>query len=210
MTTTDSANSTRRIQRIGEFKRPTSLGEFYVVCYLQNSSFAFAVTRGSLGKDDLLVRVQSPCLFGESFAVNSCDCGAQLTEALKIGSAQDDFLLVYPTDQEGRGLGLFQKIKAIQTEVDQGVDMAEAFRLMDLPHDLRDYRMSADIIRDLNGDRSIRLMTNNPKKAKGLREHGVTVSEKLVPLLIDPPNIQCRNYLAGKKHKMGHILPHID
>jgi 3,4-dihydroxy 2-butanone 4-phosphate synthase/GTP cyclohydrolase II len=209
MTPTGTDSSRQRIQRIGEFKQPTPLGDFRMVCYLQDSRFAFALTRGSLGKDGLLVRVHSPCLFGESFAVNSCDCGSQLTQALKIGSAQDDFLLVYPADQEGRGLGLFQKIKAIQAEVDQGVDTVEAFRLMGLPHDLRDYRVSADIIRDLNGDRPIRLMTNNPKKVKGLEEHGITVSER-VPLLIDPPNVQCEKYLASKKHKMGHILPHVN
>jgi GTP cyclohydrolase II len=209
MMPTGTESSKQRIQRIGEFKRPTPLGDFYVVCYLQNSSYAFALIRGSLGKDGLLVRIQSPCLFGESFGVNSCDCGAQLAEALKIGSAQDDFLLVYPADQEGRGLGLFQKIKAIQTEVDKGVSMPDAFDMMGLPYDLRDYRMSADIIRDLNGDRPIRLMTNNPKKEDGLKEHGITVSER-VPLLIQPPNAQCEKYLSGKKRKMGHILPHVN
>jgi GTP cyclohydrolase II len=209
MITPPQTNSDRRIQRIGEFDRPTSLGVFHVVCYLQNSSYAFALTRGTLGRDNLLVRIQSPCLFGESFAVNSCDCGAQLTAALTKGKEEDAFLLVYPADQEGRGLGLFQKIRAIQTEVDRGVDMAEAFRILDLPHDLRDYRMTADIIRDLNGDRPIRLMTNNPKREKGLREHGITVSDR-VPLLIEPPNPECRRYLSGKKHKMGHVLPHID
>ncbi|PWU23636.1 hypothetical protein C5B42_02295 [Candidatus Cerribacteria bacterium 'Amazon FNV 2010 28 9'] len=197
------------IQRLAEFVRPTVFGDFNVISYNVTGSFAFAVTRGEIPQDDLLVRVQSPCLFGESFGVNSCDCGAQLTKALQIGSQESSFLLIYLSYQEGRGLGMGQKIKAIDTEANQHVDMVEAFHLLGFPLDLREYRAAAEIIKDLNEEHSIRLMTNNPKKVAGLEEYGVQISAR-VPLLIDPPNAACQRYLTTKKHKMGHILPNIE
>ena len=165
------------------------------------STFAFPVK-------NLLVRVQSACMFGESFGVNSCDCGEQLNLAFKIGSAESSFLLVYMLDQEGRGLGMFQKIKAIEAEAKHDVDMVEAFALLGLPLDLREYRGAAEIIHDVNGDAPIRLLTNNPKKIAGLEEHGVKIGERL-PFLVTP-NAVCRRYLSAKKDKMGHILPNVD
>jgi 3,4-dihydroxy 2-butanone 4-phosphate synthase/GTP cyclohydrolase II len=197
------------IQRLAEFVRPTIFGDFNVISYNVTGSFAFAITRGEFPQDDLLVRVQSPCLFGESFGVNSCDCGAQLTKSLQIGSQESSFLLIYLSYQEGRGLGMGQKIKAIDTEANQHVDMVEAFHLLGFPLDLREYRAAAEIIKDINQGHSIRLMTNNPKKVAGLEEYGVQISAH-VPLLIDPPNAACQRYLATKKHKMGHILPNIE
>ncbi|MGW1058200.1 hypothetical protein [Micromonospora rubida] len=197
------------IQRIARFSRPTVFGQFEVTAYNKDGSFLFAITRGDLPADDLLVRVQSPCLFGESFGVNSCDCGAQLTEALRIGAQQPHFLLVYLSNQEGRGLGLFQKVKLIEVEANRNVGMMEAFDILGLPLDIREYRSASEIIRDLNGDRAIRLMTNNPKKVDGLTAGGINISER-VPLLVDPPNEACRAYLRAKKENLGHILPHLD
>ena len=197
------------IQRIAEFKRPTVFGEFNIINYNKDGTFIFAITKGEMGQDNVLVRVQSACLFGESFGVNSCDCGAQLTEALRLGSENPPFLLVYMTNQEGRGLGMFQKIKAIEVEAVQQVDMGVAFAQLGWPLDLRDYNTAADIITDINGHHPIRLMTNNPKKVAGLEEHGITISER-IPLLIDPPHAAAHTYLSVKKHKMGHILPHIE
>jgi GTP cyclohydrolase II/3,4-dihydroxy 2-butanone 4-phosphate synthase/GTP cyclohydrolase II len=196
------------VQRLAEFIRPTTFGDFNVVSYNRSGSFAFALVKGDLPREGLMVRVQSACMFGESFGVNSCDCGEQLTRALRAGSAEAAFLLVYMLDQEGRGLGMFQKIKAIEAEAKHDVDMVEAFRLLGLPLDLREYRAAAEIVRDLNGSRPIRLLTNNPKKVEGLVENGIPVAERL-PLLVDP-NPACRRYLAAKKHKMGHILPNVD
>lgn len=196
------------VQRLAEFVRPTAFGDFNVISYNRSGNFAFALTRGTLPAESLLVRVQSACMFGESFGVNSCDCGEQLRLALQIGSREPQFLLVYMLDQEGRGLGLFQKIKAIEAEAKHDVDMVEAFRLLGLPLDLREYRAAAEIVRDVNGERPIRLMTNNPKKVEGLAEAGVKIEERL-PLLVDPNPI-CRRYLSAKKHKMGHILPNVD
>ncbi len=197
------------IQRIANFIRPTVFGDFNVISYNKNGNFAFAVTKGNFPQANLLVRIQSPCMFGEAFGVNSCDCGQQLQQALKIGSEQPPFLLIYLMEQEGRGLGMFQKIKAIEVEASQGIDMVESFELLGLPLDLREYRTAAEIIRDLNNDLPIRLMTNNPKKVKGLQEFGIQISER-VPLLIDPPNAACRRYLSSKKNKMGHILPNVE
>ena len=200
-------NST--VQRIAEFIRPTVFGAFNVISYNKDGNFAFAITKGELPQENLLVRVQSPCLFGESFGVNSCDCGAQLNEALRLGSEQPHFLLVYMMNQEGRGLGMFQKIKAIEVEATQNVDMAEAFEMLGLPFDLREYHTVAEIIRDVNSNLPIRLMTNNPKKVTGLEDNSIKITER-VPLLITPPNAACQHYLSVKKHKMGHILPHVD
>jgi GTP cyclohydrolase II len=199
-----------RIERIGEFRRPTPLGEFDVVCYeLASGDTGFAVSRGDLPADDLLVRVQSPCLFGESFLVNSCDCGSQMRQSIEMGLEADNFLMVYLLDQEGRGHGMVQKIKAVQIEANEGVDMPEAFRILDLPLELREWATAAEVIRDVNGDRPIRLITNNPKKVKGLEEQGITISER-VPVLVEPPNEACRRYLASKKREMGHLLDNIE
>lgn len=197
------------LQRIASFDRPTVFGDFHVVCYHHGSSFAYAITKGELGVDDLQVRIQSACLFGESFGVNSCDCGPQLVKTMHLAGEAERFLVVHLPEQEGRGLGLFQKIKAIDYEVKHDVDMVTAFEQLGLPLDLREYRTAAEIIRDLNGERPIRLLTNNPKKVKGLEDAGLTVSERL-PLLIDIPNDACRKYLASKKRGMGHILPNVD
>lgn len=194
------------IQRIAAFARPTPLGQFDVVSYNKNGNFAFAVSKGTLGQDGLLVRVQSPCLFGESFLVNSCDCGEQLRKALRLGAAEERFLLVYLMDQEGRGLGMFQKIKAIEAEANNDIDMIQAFELLGLPLDLREYGTAAEVIRDVNGDRPIRLMTNNPKKVNGLEQNGIRVAER-VGLIVDDPTPACRRYLASKKRGMGHLLP---
>jgi 3,4-dihydroxy 2-butanone 4-phosphate synthase / GTP cyclohydrolase II len=199
-----------RIERIGEFKRPTPLGDFDVVCYqLPTGTTGFALSRGDVPADGLLVRVQSPCLFGESFLVNSCDCAAQMHQSIEVGIEADNFLMVYLLDQEGRGHGMVQKIKAVQIEANDGVDMPEAFRILDLPLERREWATAAAVIRDINGDRPIRLMTNNPKKVNGLEEQGITVSDR-VPVLVDPPNEPCRRYLASKKREMGHILPNIE
>ena len=209
MTEPQAAASQPHIQRIAEFVRPTVFGSFNIISYNKDGNFIFAITRGALPREHLLVRVQSACLFGESLGVNSCDCAAQLQEALRIGSEQSHFLLVYLMSQEGRGLGMFQKIKAIEVEATQRIDMVEAFARLGLPLDLREYQTTAEVVRDVNADQPIRLMTNNPKKIAGLQASGIVVSER-VPLLIEPPNAACRQYLSVKKHKMGHILPQVE
>ena len=201
-----------QIQKIAEFVRPTGLGSFNFVSYMTNGQFAFAATRGLPARADdqpVLVRIQSPCLFGESFGIKSCDCAAQLHKALELGSQSPPFILIYLMEQEGRGLGLFQKIRAIEVEANDGVDMIEAFEKLHLPLDLRDYAVAADILKDLIPGRSIRLLTNNPKKIDGLRELEIDVASR-EPLLIDIPNEACRRYLSSKKRGMGHLLTNVD
>lgn len=200
----------RQIELLARFTRPTPLGMFDVNCYVidETGATGYAVMHGDLPADDLLVRIQSPCLFGESFGVNSCDCAAQLHQALEVGAEAENFLLIYLTNQEGRGHGLIQKIKAVAVEANDNVDMIEAFRRLDLPLEKREWETAAAVLRDVNGDRSIRLMTNNPKKIKGLEATGITVSEQ-VPLLTEPPNDACLRYLQSKKRGMGHLLPNI-
>ena len=194
------------LDKIAAFSRPTSLGDFDVTCFEAGGNIIFALSKGTLPQENLLVRVQSACLFGEAFAVNSCDCGAQLNKALEIGAAESAFLLIYLQHQEGRGHGMLQKIRVIEVEANQHVDMFEAFQRLEMALDLREYHETAAIIKALNGDLPIRLMTNNPKKIAGLAEHGITVAER-VPLVIDPPNAACKRYLQVKKDKMGHLLP---
>lgn len=197
------------LQRIAAFDRPTVFGDFHVICYNHGGNFAYAITKGDMGGADLPVRVQSQCMFGESFGVNSCDCGPQLVKTMEIAAAAERFLVIHLPEQEGRGLGLFQKIKAIEWEVKNDVDMVTAFEQMGLPLDLREYRTAAEIIQDVHGDAPIQLYTNNPKKVAGLEEHGVAISER-VPLVIEPHNDKMRAYLASKRRGMGHILPEME
>src|SRR5215212_1644249 len=113
------------IQRFAEFYRPTVFGTFKVITYQNDGNHVFAIMKGELPKENLLVRVHSACLFGESFGVISCDCGGQLNKALEIGSNESSFLLVYLPFQEGRGLGLSEKIKEIEVQSKQDVDTVE-------------------------------------------------------------------------------------
>ena len=127
---------------------------------------------------------------------------------MQVGAESDNFLLVYLTNQEGRGHGMIQKIKAVGIEANDNVDMIEAFRLLDLPLEKREWDTAAAIIRDVNQDLPIRLMTNNPKKVAGLEEFGIVISER-VPVLTEPPNEACLRYLQSKKRGMGHLLTNI-
>lgn len=194
------------IQKLTEFERLTVFGKFNVISFMKEDNIFFALTRGIFPKKDLLVRIQSPCLFGESFGVETCDCGAQLREALKIGSEQENFLLVYLSNQEGRGIGLLQKLFAINEEVAANVNMYEAFERLKLPHDIRDYTTAGEIINELNQGETICLLTNNPKKTEGLKKAGVIIS-KVIPHFVPPTNEECKNYLITKKNHLGHLLP---
>lgn len=194
------------LDKIAAFSRPTSFGDFDITSFEADGHIIFALSKGTLPAANLLVRVQSACLFGESFGVNSCDCGPQLQKAIELGTQESAFLLIYLLHQEGRGHGMLQKIRVIEVEANQNVDMYEAFQRLELALDLREYRETAEIIKTLNGDKPIRLMTNNPKKIAGLTEHGITIAER-VPLVITPPNAACKRYLQVKKDKMGHLLP---
>jgi 3,4-dihydroxy 2-butanone 4-phosphate synthase/GTP cyclohydrolase II len=147
------------------------------------------------------VRVHSECLTGDAFGSLRCDCGPQLHAALRQINEAGKGVLLY-LRQEGRGIGLLNKIKAYALQ-DQGADTVEANQKLGFPPDLRDYGIGAQILYDL-GVRQMRLLTNNPRKVKGIEGHGLQVVER-VPLQVDrnPYNEQ---YLQTKKAKLGHLL----
>jgi 3,4-dihydroxy 2-butanone 4-phosphate synthase / GTP cyclohydrolase II len=149
----------------------------------------------------VLVRVHSKCLTGDVFGSDRCDCGPQLHAALRQIARAGKGVLVY-LDQEGRGIGLVNKLKAYNLQ-DQGLDTAEANVKLGFKPDLRDYGIGAQILRDL-GVGKMRLLTNNPKKIVGLEGYGLEVVER-VPIET-PPSRGNRHYLRTKRDKMGHLL----
>jgi 3,4-dihydroxy 2-butanone 4-phosphate synthase/GTP cyclohydrolase II len=151
--------------------------------------------------EPVLVRVHSQCLTGDVFASGRCDCGRQLEDALRRIAAEGGGVLLYLL-QEGRGIGLFNKLRAYELQ-DQGEDTVEANLHLGFAADPRDYGTGAQILVDL-GIRRLRLMTNNPKKYTALRGFGLQIAER-VPLEVAPTETS-RAYLEAKKHKLGHLL----
>jgi 3,4-dihydroxy 2-butanone 4-phosphate synthase/GTP cyclohydrolase II len=194
------------VERVVETRLPTSFGEFTVVGYrsMVDDKNHVAMVKGDVrGREDVLVRVHSECLTGDVFHSLRCDCGQQLESALAMIEREGRGVVLY-LSQEGRGIGLLNKLKAYNLQ-DEGLDTVEATLAMGLPADLRDYGIGAQILVDL-GLTSIRILTNNPKKIRGLEGYGLSVTEQ-VPI-VHAANPHNEAYLRAKAERMGHMLHH--
>ena len=192
------------VHRQAEVRLPTEFGEFTALGYTNDVDGLehVALVKGEITPDKpVLVRVHSQCLTGDVFHSRRCDCGDQLAEALRKINEEGCGVLLYMS-QEGRGIGLVNKLKAYELQ-EQGADTVEANERLGFPADMRDYGIGAQILADL-GVRQMRLMTNNPKKMVGLEGYGLSVVER-VPLEI-PACDENEAYLRTKCTKMGHLL----
>ncbi len=192
------------VTKVAQANLPTKYGQFTAIAYKStiDPDQHVALVKGDVSSDEpVLVRVHSECLTGDVFGSLRCDCGEQIEMALNAIAEEDRGVLLYMR-QEGRGIGLHNKIAAYALQ-DKGLDTVEANETLGFPADLRDYGIGAQILVDL-GLKNIKLLTNNPKKVVGLEGYGLHVVET-VPLRVDPNPLNLR-YLETKQQKLGHIL----
>jgi 3,4-dihydroxy 2-butanone 4-phosphate synthase/GTP cyclohydrolase II len=196
----------RLVHRVAQARLPTPFGEFTVIGYRNDVDEAehVALVFGDVaGKPDVLVRMHSKCLTGDVFGSARCDCGWQLTSAFRLITAEGRGAVVY-LDQEGRGIGLLNKLRAYELQ-DGGADTVEANRRLGFQPDLRNYGIGAQILMDL-GLSTIRVLTNNPMKLVGIEGYGLTIVER-VPI-VPPRNDENTGYLDVKRDQLGHLLAH--
>jgi 3,4-dihydroxy 2-butanone 4-phosphate synthase/GTP cyclohydrolase II len=192
------------IECVSKVYLPTKYGDFTAYSYVSliTKENHLALVKGTItGDDSILVRVHSECLTGDVFGSQRCDCGEQLDIAMKRISKEGHGVLLYMR-QEGRGIGLVNKLKAYSLQ-DGGMDTVEANKALGFPADARDYGIGAEILADL-GLKKIRLLTNNPRKITGIEGFGLEIVERIpIQAVTNKRNIR---YLKTKKEKMGHIL----
>jgi 3,4-dihydroxy 2-butanone 4-phosphate synthase / GTP cyclohydrolase II len=194
------------VERVVSTALPTAFGDFEVYGYrsLVDDKHHVALVKGDVdGQKDVLVRVHSECLTGDVFHSLRCDCGEQLESALAMIENEGRGVVLY-LSQEGRGIGLLNKLRAYKLQ-EEGLDTVDANLRLGLPADLRDYGIGAQILVDL-GLSSIRILTNNPKKIRGLEGYGLSVSGQIP--IVHTPNPHNEAYLRAKAERMGHTLHH--
>jgi GTP cyclohydrolase II len=202
---TELAGFTRRA---AETRLPTRYGDFQAIGYMDPTCAheQVALVYGDITGRDPLTRVHSECLTGDVFGSTRCECGDQLSAAMRAIVAEGAGILIYLQGHEGRGIGLLAKLKAMRLQED-GLDTVDANVALGLPVDSRDYTVAAEILHDL-GVPAVRLLSNNPRKLDSLRQHGICISEQ-VPLLVEP-NSENLPYLKAKRERLDHYLPQLD
>jgi 3,4-dihydroxy 2-butanone 4-phosphate synthase/GTP cyclohydrolase II len=196
------------VERMTSVRMPTAYGDFTAIAFRENltGKHHVALVKGEVeGEENVLVRVHSECLTGDVFHSLRCDCGEQLEQALAVIGSEERGVLLYMA-QEGRGIGLLNKLKAYELQ-ENGLDTVEANLELGFAPDMREYGIGNQILADL-GLSTIRILTNNPKKITGIEGFGLTVVEQ-VPIEV-PPNDENRHYLETKRSKLGHRLHHQD
>lgn len=201
------SSNTKLVEKVAVVQLPTAFGDFTAHAYRslledEPDKLHIALVKGEINEDDeVLVRVHSECMTGDVFASLRCDCGPQLHGAMEMVQKEGSGVILYMR-QEGRGIGLLEKLKAYKLQ-EEGLDTVEANEALGHKPDLRNYGLGAQILKDL-GINKLRLITNNPLKIVGLEGYGLSITER-VPLIIEP-NKYNEKYLSTKENRMGHLL----